>query len=336
MKDEALFPSANTFQRAVQGVCEQFACARDDLFITTTSRGLVGGCLIITDANGDVYDCRTNPFPIPGDVNEIRRLHCATTTMAGNGKTSLTPIRLVVVEKETVFDVLMQQRFFSANEGGLPCVLVTGRGYPSYSTRAFLSKVIQDDEDAGSGRNGRGSIVDVSCITDWNVDGVYIFLTYMRGGSNRTATTSERAMRIPSMRWLGLHFEHIAHILWSVTEGGSSQTGSVTRLAQNDRRKLKNLLSDPDLLSACDDVFRAGGSSNVQGQFFSDRRASAPLVIAHAELQKMHDSDLKCEIEALMRGGAHGLSFKDMIRMMILDTFRPRSDVPMTDTAELP
>merc|ERR1712146_539694 len=107
--------------------------------------------------------------------------------------------RLLIIEKETIFHRLHEARFSCVEDGGVPCVVVTGRGYPAVSTRAFISKLV--DEDA---RLEQSAVA----ITDCNPDGVHIMLAYRHGGGNRAIAT-ERVFRVPEIRWAGVHFHHL-------------------------------------------------------------------------------------------------------------------------------
>ena len=95
-----------------------------------------------------------------------------------------------MVEKDAVFTYLCSQRMWDS----LPCVLVTGCGYPALSVRAVLKML---SEQLG---------VPVLGLFDYNPHGVQILLTY-KLGSIRMGL--EGHAYTVDMQWLGLHYHDI-------------------------------------------------------------------------------------------------------------------------------
>ena len=173
----------------------------------------MSGCLRIQTPNGTTHDCRDEPFAIPGDIDAISRMRIELTSPGST--------RLVIVEKETIFHRLKEARFSCVEDGGVPCILVTGRGYPSVSTRAFISRLVAEDD-----RLGRAA-----AITDFNPHGVHIMLTYKHGGGHQ-AIEAERVFRLPRITWCGVHSRHLC-----------AQNDNVAKLTDRDTTMVRNLLA---------------------------------------------------------------------------------------------
>ena len=61
---------------------------------------------------------------IPGDISEIAEMEVTCNSQF-----------VIIVEKDAVFQQLVEQRVWERIEGG--CVVVTARGMPDLATRAF-------------------------------------------------------------------------------------------------------------------------------------------------------------------------------------------------------
>ncbi|GMH25040.1 hypothetical protein Nepgr_026883 [Nepenthes gracilis] len=92
---------------------------------------------------------------------------------------------ILVVEKESVFQRLANDRFCSANQ----CIVITGRGYPDIPTRRFLRVLIDNLH------------IPVCCLVDSDPYGFDILTTY-RFGSMQMAHDA-KFLRIPEICWLG-------------------------------------------------------------------------------------------------------------------------------------
>ena len=96
-----------------------------------------------------------------------------------------------MVEKDAVFTYLCGQRIWNT----LPCIVVTGCGYPPLSVREMVKKLAD-----------RLSL-PVLGLFDYNPHGVRILLTY-KFGSTRMGLESH-AFAVDSIQWLGVHYNDI-------------------------------------------------------------------------------------------------------------------------------
>ena len=71
---------------------------------------------------------------------------------------------IIVVEKEGIFSRLTEDKLWER----LPCVIVTGKGFPDAATRWFVSNL------------SRQTNITAIALCDWNPFGLSIYLTYVR------------------------------------------------------------------------------------------------------------------------------------------------------------
>lgn len=97
---------------------------------------------------------------------------------------------ILVVEKDAVFTYLCGQRIWDS----LPCVLLTGCGYPSLSVRAVLKTLSSQTQ------------LPIVGLFDYNPHGLQILLTY-KFGSTRMGL--EAHAHTVDIKWLGLHYSDL-------------------------------------------------------------------------------------------------------------------------------
>lgn len=156
--------------------------SRSELLVSAGSRGAVSGCLRI--ARLDVSCAGPNGVSIPG-------------TFASTAAAAIPPLfcwarYLLIVEKDAVFQRLTAERIFSL----VPCVLLSGRGFPDVATRALACALV-----ASAAQQGNELIVVGLC--DYNPSGVHVLLQYMRG--NKKGSPESKQFSLPGLKWLGLH-----------------------------------------------------------------------------------------------------------------------------------
>jgi len=100
---------------------------------------------------------------------------------------------IIVVEKEGIFNRLTEDKLWER----LPCVIVTGKGFPDAVTRWFVSNL------------SRTTNTTVIALCDWNPFGLSIYLTY-RIGSVSMAYDSDLTADI---KWMGLRGDHVKELV---------------------------------------------------------------------------------------------------------------------------
>ena len=96
-----------------------------------------------------------------------------------------------MVEKDAVFTYLCGQRIWDT----LPCIVITGCGYPPLSVRATVKKLACQLS------------VPVVGLFDYNPHGLRILLTY-KFGSMRMGLESH-AFAVDNICWLGVHYDDV-------------------------------------------------------------------------------------------------------------------------------
>ncbi|KAK1272558.1 Meiotic recombination protein SPO11-1 [Acorus gramineus] len=121
------------------------------------------------------YDCIRNlntAYPIPVQVELVEDIVSVAHY-------------ILVVEKETVFQRLANDKFCETNH----CIVITGRGYPDVSTRRFL-RLLTDKLH-----------LPAYCLVDCDPYGLDILMTYRFGTMQMAYDT--KFLRVPEIRWIG-------------------------------------------------------------------------------------------------------------------------------------
>ena len=157
------------------------------------------GCISLLHADpGESQPLDHSVYQIPGDTEAIRSLRFA----ANEGRASC----VLVVEKDSVFRRLVDDRFIER----LPCVLITGCGFPDLATRALVQRVAEALD------------VRCFCLTDYNPHGMALMLAYKHGTDSLAL---ERDACTPSMRWLGLRAADVRRSAAAASSGGAGGGG---------------------------------------------------------------------------------------------------------------
>lgn len=148
--------------------------SRSQLLVSAGARGSIAGCIRLGDVDVSAHP---NGVLIPGSL----------AAASGAPPIECWGRFLLIVEKDAVFQRLVAERFFAQ----VPCVLLTGRGFPDLATRA-MARLLVDRHPA----------MVVVGLADYNPSGVHVLLQYRCG--NR-AVPESLPFAVPQLRWLGLH-----------------------------------------------------------------------------------------------------------------------------------
>ncbi|KAI4339955.1 hypothetical protein MLD38_024837 [Melastoma candidum] len=201
----SLFSAQSVVDRAINDLCIILDCSRHNLNVVSVGKGLVMGWLRFTEA-GSWYDCMNNlnaAHSVPVHVEKVDDI----LSMAQY---------ILVVEKESVFQRLANDRFCSRNH----CIVITGRGYPDVPTRRFLRLLFETLH------------LPTFCLVDCDPFGFDILTTY-RFGSQQMAQEAKLLCN-PEIRWLGA--------FPSDFEKYRLPEESLLPLTENDERKIKAML----------------------------------------------------------------------------------------------
>ncbi|KAJ1607679.1 putative topoisomerase VIA [Cryptosporidium canis] len=122
---------------------------------------------------------------------------------------------LLLIEKASIFQYLMEREIYNR----IPCLIITGKGFPDISTRRFVSEIINKSE------------VTTLFLGDFDPHGINIYLTYVRGSNN----FESKMAACSDIYYLGIQHEDTIIL--------PSDTRIV--LSENDKSTLKSLIEDP-------------------------------------------------------------------------------------------
>ncbi|CAA6657318.1 unnamed protein product [Spirodela intermedia] len=171
----SVFLEQKVVDQAIKDICILLQCSRHNLNVVPVGKGLLMGWVRFTDGDRR-FDCIRSPntaYPVPVHVEDVEDLFSVAQYV-------------LVVEKETVFQRLANDKFCEKNQ----CVVITGRGYPDVSTRRFLKRLVEN------------LCLPVYCLVDCDPYGLDILMTY-RFGSMQMAFDAS-LMCVPEVRWLGV------------------------------------------------------------------------------------------------------------------------------------
>ncbi|CBK23594.2 uncharacterized protein [Blastocystis hominis] len=117
-----IFSAQRECDDSIQDCIALLRVPRDALGISATSKGYVTGRLFYYPKEEGVWYDMTMEKP-----------HSITYDMINSLEVKSDAQFILVVEKDGIFKRLYEDRFFDI----LPCVIITGRGFPDIATRAF-------------------------------------------------------------------------------------------------------------------------------------------------------------------------------------------------------
>ena len=139
------------------------------------------------------------------------------------------PRYLLIIEKEGIFKHLVSIRFFDV----VPCILVTGCGFPDISTRACVSSIVQQYPH-----------LIVFGLCDYNVYGMSLLMSYTysneKNMSNHEAkqVVLSNAMHSQSwsaMKWIGLRHSQVTELR------NKLPMQYFERLSERDKKRIESL-----------------------------------------------------------------------------------------------
>ena len=109
-------------------------------------------------------------------------------------------------------------------------MIVTAKGYPDISTRAFIHTL-----------RSRPLCPPIYALTDCDPHGLSILSTYAHGSS---ALAHENAnLAVPDMRWLGVRLQDVIETQSCSEEGVDSEVAGILSLTPRDRKLARNMLA---------------------------------------------------------------------------------------------
>ena len=176
------FSSQSEFTRILEDVYLLLQVPRSSLGISAAPKGAIAGSVKLYQGNEEI-NCLLlgkSGHQLPGEVENME-------------VESLGARYILIVEKDAVFNTLCEQVIW----GNIPCILLTGRGYPPLSIRALATKLEAKLK------------IPVLGLFDYNPHGLQIFMTYRFGS---TKMGPEGVKYTCNIQWLGLHWYDIKDV----------------------------------------------------------------------------------------------------------------------------
>ncbi|KAI9822406.1 MAG: hypothetical protein M1827_000125 [Pycnora praestabilis] len=183
-KDPGLFQKQCIVDRYVDDIAFSFRVQRLHLNVVASAKGLVVGVFNIRCKDGSLidYSTETEGTIVPFE-KEVWMVDLSLVKW------------ILVVEKEAIFRSLATSGFWHRASAGKG-IIVTGKGYPDLSTRAFLRMLAEQGLPSGSKQP------PIYGLMDFDPDGISILSTYKHGS---LALAHENFhLTIPRICWLGL------------------------------------------------------------------------------------------------------------------------------------
>ncbi|KAK8818515.1 hypothetical protein WA577_003818 [Blastocystis sp. JDR] len=152
---------------------------RDVLGITATPKGYVSGRLLYSLGDAENWTDLSSVSPLSIAYSMVQHMQLKSDAKL-----------ILVVEKDGIFKRLIEDRFFDT----LPCILITGRGFPDFATRLLLHHLYTELH------------LPVFGLCDWNPYGMSLLMTYIVGS---LASGLETYRYCVPITWIGLHYEDI-------------------------------------------------------------------------------------------------------------------------------
>ncbi|KAF2754845.1 DNA topoisomerase IV, alpha subunit [Pseudovirgaria hyperparasitica] len=153
---------------------------------------------------------------------------------------------IVVIEKEASFRSIISsvqwEHLFSQ------IVLITAKGYPDLSTRAFLHRIASANLSATQ-------LPRIGILVDFDPDGISIMSTYAFGSKALAHETAALSLDPDMLYYLGLKSHHLLHPAadgYAATNAGADADAGVAedrtlQMSGRDRRKARSMLANSAL-----------------------------------------------------------------------------------------
>ncbi|KAB8199034.1 meiotic recombination protein spo11 [Aspergillus parasiticus] len=256
--DPACFGTQRIVDTIVDDLAYTIGVDRSALNVEAAAKGLVAGYCSLLTKFGEIMDVQS---PSKG---------CLVPSSQDDREINISGASWVlIIEKEAIYRRLTRSNYHTRAAAGKG-ILITGKGYPDLSTRAFIRKIYENSRRSDKALRFYG-------LVDSDPDGMAIMSTYKYG--SMAHTNQNGRLNIPCLWWLGLRTSDV------VSGAPSNDDWALNRLTVRDRTKIVNMLSNNPVWAA-----------------------EGPELEWRAELQQMLMLNLKAEIEILYDwdGGLEG------------------------------
>ncbi|KAL2040644.1 hypothetical protein N7G274_006623 [Stereocaulon virgatum] len=231
-KDPALFKTQAVVDRYVDILAYTFGVQRSALNVTAAAKGLVAGELTLTNVNGTTVRRGGESPHLIDDVSEVQKVDLAGVNW------------VIIIEKESTFRTLASSLLHQNSRAGKGIIL-TAKGYPDISTRAFL-RLLSTTPTLPL----QLPPPPIYALTDFDPDGIAIMSNYKHG--SYTLSHENEHLNVPGIRWLGIKSRDI------VNEAKGTEARGSLKLSGRDRKKAVKMLENSLVLQ------EGGGNGDIR------------------------------------------------------------------------
>ncbi|KAI9764886.1 MAG: hypothetical protein M1835_007487 [Candelina submexicana] len=215
-KDPTLFLNQGVVDRCVDDIACTLGIQRASLNVVAAAKGLIVGAITAERKDGSMIDfaCESEGQLVP-DVREIRTVDVMELKW------------ILIIEKEATFRSLAASAFWKTYKPGKG-LLLTAKGYPDISTRAYLRLLSEQQPKSGFAKP------PIYALVDFDPDGLGILSTYKYGSIAMPHENSH--LNVPGIRWIGVKSNDIC------SDSETSEEQGLLRLTARDRAKAVKML----------------------------------------------------------------------------------------------
>jgi DNA topoisomerase VI subunit A len=133
---------------------------------------------------------------------------------------------ILIVEKHTIYNQLMSSRYHMEHH----CIIITGKGFPCYSTREFLIQLTL-----------ALPLLPILALVDCDPDGLSIYSCYKHGSVSSSRLREK--LGVGKVQLMGLEVEEVQEIQQRVDGAKDGRTLAVKPLTDRDVRKINKMLN---------------------------------------------------------------------------------------------
>ncbi|GAW79976.1 hypothetical protein, conserved [Plasmodium gonderi] len=200
-----LFSQQSQTNRHILHVCHILGFRRASLNIYASEKGCIAGQLVLTKHNQIM------------NLNHVENGLMINDSLLNVEKVESQAHYILVVEKYSLYQKLCENRIWNI----LPCILITGKGFPDFSTRKILCELVE--------------LLQLQCvyIGDYDPYGILIFLSYKNGCN----TNEDAIYACEKMKWVGMNAHDIKLL----------PKEAIMPLSMKDKNVIRNLLKNENL-----------------------------------------------------------------------------------------
>ncbi|CAA9987170.1 meiotic recombination protein SPO11-2, putative [Plasmodium knowlesi strain H] len=200
-----LFSEQCQANRHILHVCHILGFPRASLNVYASEKGCIGGLLVLRKNNERLK------------LNELENGLMINDSLLNVDHVESQANYILVVEKYSLYQKLCEKEIWNI----LPCILITGKGVPDFSTRKIICELVE--------------LFQLECVYvgDYDPYGFRIYLSYKEG----CKTNEDDIFACTNMRWIGMNSQDIELI----------PKEALLPLSMRDKNVLRNMLNGHNL-----------------------------------------------------------------------------------------